>query len=92
MKRKTIEVEGLKNRINNLLTLPDGPGPFGMNNDKRQALASLLESILHETSNYRGFSHNYWSKQGYNLWVEAGKPDFPQKQAFIGNELNRNYI
>jgi len=49
--RKTIEVETLKNRINHMLAMgEDGP-------DFRSGLALLLESVLHETGNYRGFRY-----------------------------------
>ena len=52
MARKTFEVETLKNRINSHLA---AGGSF----DKhyRVALITLLESILHETGNYKGFRY-----------------------------------
>ena len=51
-KRKTFEVETLKNRVNHMLaSSAAGEVQF------RTAYIVLLESILHETGNYKGFCH-----------------------------------
>ena len=50
MKRKTISVEALKNRINNSLKMSGDDYKEG-----RRALMSTIEDILHETGNYKGF-------------------------------------
>lgn len=59
-KRKTIEVDKVRQRANELLALPNG-GCFDgkaewINADFRMGVAALLEHILHETDNYRGFN------------------------------------
>jgi len=49
-KRKTFEVETLKNRINHMLASSAADEV-----QFRTAYTVLLESILHETGNYKGF-------------------------------------
>lgn len=49
--RKTFEVEGLKKRVNNLLAAPDTTP------DERRGAYSVLESVLMETDNYKGFGY-----------------------------------
>ena len=52
MARKTFEVETLRNRINHVLvSSPAKDVQF------RAAYAVLLEGILHETGNYKGFRY-----------------------------------
>ena len=51
-KRKTFEVETLKNRINHMLASSAADEV-----QFRTAYTVLLESILHETGNYRGFGY-----------------------------------
>ena len=51
MSKKTIQVEVLRNRINNTMKTDIGP------HEGRQSLLCLLEDILHETGNYRGYRY-----------------------------------
>jgi hypothetical protein len=83
-KRKTIEVEEIKRKINNLLERSDDTAPGA---DAKKTLCSLLEGILHDTGNYRGFNYVYWLKRGNQEWVAAGKPEVPvvKNQFIIGD-------
>lgn len=86
--RKTIEVKALKDKINYMLSIPT------LIQEEKRVLCGLLESILMDTNNYHGFNHIYWSTQGYNEWLEAGKPEDETKNQFIiGNlgEYARSY-
>ena len=57
MSRKTFYVSELKESINMKLALT------GLNQDKKESLACLLEDILHKTGNYNGYNHNFpWNK------------------------------
>lgn len=51
MARKTFEVETLKNQINHMLATSENGPNF------RSGLALLLENVLHETGNYKGFRY-----------------------------------
>jgi len=55
-KRKTIEVERIKEKINSMIL----NSPDDMIRE-REALANFLSVILHETGNYKGF--NYLTKE-----------------------------
>lgn len=48
-KKKTIEIELLKKRINKYLTLNT------LSQKEKSSLCYLLESILHDTGNYKGY-------------------------------------
>jgi hypothetical protein len=50
MARKTITVQEVKDRANTMLE-------FQSTSEARQAVAVLLESVLHATGNYRGFRY-----------------------------------
>ena len=58
--RKTMEVDKIRQRANELLALPNGGAFDGkadwINADFRMGVAALLEHILHESDNYRGFN------------------------------------
>jgi hypothetical protein len=52
--RKTFEVEELKKRVNHALANTESE----VNNaDYRRGLMGLLETVLHDTGNYRGFRY-----------------------------------
>ena len=58
-KRKTIEVETLKRRVNKYLTLDT------LNQVEKSALCHILETILQDTGNYQGFSYLFdWNGLG----------------------------
>jgi hypothetical protein len=52
MARKTFEVETLKNQINHMLATSEH-----YDSGFRQGLALLLENVLHETGNYKGYRY-----------------------------------
>lgn len=50
-KRKTIEIEFIKDKINQALKNTE----FPLNTDQKEILCTILEIILHKTDNYKGF-------------------------------------
>lgn len=50
---------------------------------ERSLLQAITEKLLMSTNSYRGFNYLYWSAQGFNEWMEAGEPDFPEKDKYI---------
>jgi len=83
-KRKTVSVEALRAKINaRLADETTGSAP-------RMALASLLESVLMDSGNYRGFNYLGWLNGGCSAWEAAGEPE--DKTPFIGDETRRVYF
>ena len=77
-KRKTVTVEYLKAEVNRVLGLEH------LSVDERRGMAHLLEHVLHDTGNYRGYNDVFWmSEGGFEAWKEAGEPDFPAKNQYI---------
>jgi hypothetical protein len=88
-RRKTIKVEVIKKKINAFLSFPD------VDQKEKKALCVLLEGVLFDTGNYRGFQHVYWCEKGYQEWVDAGEVEGPEKNKFIvgdRGEWSRTYI
>lgn len=83
--KKSMKVEELKEYANKLLLNPRLSQQF------KDGVSTMIEHVLHKTGNYEGFQYTYWNNVGYKLWIEAGKPSFPEKQKFIGNEYDRTY-
>jgi len=52
MSRKTFSVEAFKESVNKFLAMDESRAP-----EARQAMMCQLESILHSTGNYEGFSY-----------------------------------
>lgn len=86
MARKTIEVAKLKERINGYLARKE------ISQDEKKSLCILLESVLMDTGNYRGFNQTYWLDKGFDEWKAAGRPNFPEKDKFLGPEYDRVYF
>jgi len=82
-KRKTVEVNTLKTQINALLACE------GTGSAPRMALARVLESVLMDTGNYRGYGYIKWMNGGCDAWQAAGSPEDNSK--FIGDESLRVY-
>lgn len=63
-KRKTYKIETLIEKVNGMLM---GSAPD--EGEARQGMATVLESVLHETGNYRGFSYlpTEWKADGSGL-------------------------
>ena len=69
-KRKNISVEDLKAEVNRRLAIPS------LLPEQRAVLASLLESVLHDTGNYAGYQDVYWIREGgYEAWKASGLED-----------------
>jgi hypothetical protein len=76
--KKTLRVDYIKGEINRRLALKT------ISVEQRKALAGILEDLLFEANDYRGFNDVYWRDEGgYQAWVEAGRPDFPEKYKYI---------
>lgn len=76
--KKTISIEWLRETINQRLASPN------RTREERMALAGVLEAALVEARRYRGFNSVHWLQEGgYDAWVAAGQPDFPEKKKFI---------
>lgn len=87
--RKTVTVEQVRELGNRLLAIEDNAH---VNADFRKGVAAVLETILHETGNYAGFNFLDWLRGGYEKWIEAGAPKFPEKAKFLGDESKRVYF
>jgi hypothetical protein len=56
-RKRTLKIEDLVNKVNDYLALDI------ISQSKKQSLACFLESILHDTNNYNGFSYNFnWNE------------------------------
>jgi len=76
-KRKTVSVSLIKAKVNDLLSRDT----LGL--EEKKVLCFLLEGILMDTGNYKGYNNLYWIQKGCSEWEAAGKPDFPEKEKFI---------
>lgn len=74
MRRKTVDVGWVREKVNAYLSSPT-TGQIG-----RQAVASLLELILLETENYRGFC--YVDVDGKSVVYQAGETDETRRSYF----------
>jgi hypothetical protein len=66
MARKTVEVQGLKELTNRHLALRDDKVSTPAS---RQAVSSILEAVLHQTDNYKGFKYRLseWDVEAQEL-------------------------
>lgn len=85
-RRMTFRVSELKDKVNGMLAKDT------LDQKAKASLCSLIEDVLMETDNYRGFNDIYWMDKGFDEWKAAGEPDFPEKQKFMGLEYNRHYF
>jgi len=58
MSRKTISVEKIKNKANELLANPD------IIMEEKLGVITMIESVLHETDNYNGFMYLMLGENG----------------------------
>ena len=84
-KRSTVDVSLVLEKANAALAGDYGDAGY------RAGIASLLETVLHATGNYKGFNHLEWLNGGCAAWHAAGEPGFPEKERFIGDETRRFY-
>lgn len=82
--RKTLRVEDLRTQINRRLKDPS------LTPEARLALASMLETVLMDAGQYRGFNYLRWMNVGAAEWQQAGCP--ADKAPFIGDETLRHYF
>lgn len=71
--RKTVEVKQIRSMINDKL------GNKNYSQDEKKSLAMFLEDVLHATNNYQGFNWTAWVGGGCQRWVDAGRPEGPEK-------------
>lgn len=86
MARKTIEVSKIKTWVNHHLA----SNLSVSTKESRLAYASLLESVLHETGNYKGFNYLEWMNGGADRWHADGCPK--DKTPYLGDETRRVYF
>jgi hypothetical protein len=80
--RKTIEVGKMLKMANTFLAAKN------TNADEREAVASLLEAVLFETGNYRGFA--YLPKENYA--AEIGfESDGTRRRYFVSGTVDADY-
>lgn len=89
--KKTFRITEFVSYVNSQLKRTNEP----TNDSYKEGMCDLLEHILHLNNAYNGYNHNYWLEQGFQEWITAGRPDFPEKNKFIygpsGQEYNRKY-
>lgn len=85
--KKLIKIDDLKEHINTYLR-HSAP----QMKQARYALSELLENILNNTGNYRGFEYLNWTRNGgYHQWMADGEPDFPEMDNYLGDKSRRRY-
>ena len=85
MARKTFKVEDLKARVNGCIR------DTQYTNAEKSVMCMLLENVLHETGNYKGYQYLYWDVTGYDLWKRAGEPEGDDKNQYITNNGLEEY-
>lgn len=90
-RRTTIKVKELVESLNQQLANPN------LSQTEKKVICSIIEKILLDTNNYRGFTHITWATGGAEEWFKAvkegrvRKDDYKAKQKYIGPEYNRFY-
>lgn len=49
----------------------------------RAKTAEVFECFLKKIKEYKGFTYEYWEKEGWNKWMAAGQPE--EKTCFLGD-------
>ncbi len=88
-KRQTVKVQEVKERVNAMIKAHAHNAPE--NDQFRMGMAAVLETILHESGQYKGFNYNEWLEGGFTKWREDGEPGFPEKEKYLGDQTNRTY-
>lgn len=81
--RKTFDVNEFRTYINGLLINEKISEP------QKSILCSVLERILMDSNNYRGFNYVDWLDHGFNEWKKDGEPEVKTK--YYGPEYKRHY-
>lgn len=87
-KVKNVSVKDLLDSFNEKLA-----SPF-VSEDIKRVYCIIIEDILHNTKNYKGYSNLYWINQGWKEWNDDNKPydnngNIPEK--YFGKEYSRIY-
>lgn len=83
-----IAVSKIKEIANSILS--DNRNIDVVNSETRKGVAQLLERILMETGNYRGFNFVQWTKEGgFENWQKDGEPR--DNTAYLGDQSRRIY-
>lgn len=88
--RETVEISKLKNWANAQLKRTDKDAT----KQYKRGICFMIERVLFDADNYKGFNCIYWLEQGFDEWLKDGCPDFPEKQKYIegnGHMYNRYY-
>ncbi len=81
-KRKTVAVDDLRSKVNHCLA------ESTCSPEVRRGMISVLETILHDTGNYRGFTY---LESAVPSW-EGLHPDYGYKVGFkVEDETRRSY-
>jgi len=84
MSRKTIEVADLLERVNTALTNDS------FNDTAKSGMRSIIESVLHETGNYKGFSYTGgWQGVEHNNVVYAVHPRIAQEYSLYQEQRKK---
>jgi len=95
MSRKTFKVEDLKRQVNHFML-----HSADENIEGRLAASSLLENVLHDTGNYRGFnflSHvdmeasDNGTVAGINVTREKGCESMTYEERFVNCDMSRRF-
>ncbi len=87
-KRKTINVDFVLDEANRQLARKDEVATA----DFKSGICIIIERILLDTGNYKGFNYNLWSKDGGSeQWFKDGEPDFPEKNKYLYSKYGGCY-
>lgn len=82
--RKTFEVKKFKEQINKQLENKN------LSQDQKKTLCYVLERVLMDTGNYKGYNSLKWINGGFEQWMKDGKPE--DNSPYLGNEYDRRYF
>ncbi len=83
--KKTFKVETLKDRVNGCLR------DIQYTNAEKSVMCMMLENVLHETNNYKGYNNLYWLNTGHSQWLKDGEPEGESKNLYISNNGKEEY-
>lgn len=81
--KEKVSVDEIKVKINRILANDE------TSEDVRQAMCTLLESILFDAIRYDGFGYVDWHGGGCAAWIAAGEPE--NRSWYLGPEYKREY-
>lgn len=85
-------VTDFKNWINQQLKSCDE----SIHDKHKEGFCITIEHVLYKTERYKGYTDNYWIKNGFREWMAAGEPDFPERYKYYygptAQQYNRHYF